>query len=385
MLKSTVSFLVFVLFVIMVSIIPVTASCTHAPAVDVAILLDTSNSMDGLINQAKSQLWTIVQQFARAEKNGDTPLLRVALFEYGNTNLPVSEGYLRQVVPLEDDLDVLSEALFGLSTKGGDEYCGQVIDEAITRLDWASESGTYRVVFIAGNEEFTQGSVDYQDACRRAVKQGIIINTIHCGDYDVGVADQWQLGAQLAGGEFFNIDQDRAVVHIRCPQDPRIIFLSDELNDTYLWFGSSEKRGEYFQNQMTQDSNASMLSSSVAVGRSLTKSSRIYNNCRRDLVDALEVDDSFLLTLPVDQLPDIMQRMTKQERAEYVREMTDKRTELKKEISELAVERELFLAAESERTTDELGSYTLGDAVVVAIWKQLHAAGFAMVGSDGAN
>ena len=29
------------------------------PAVDVAILLDTSNSMDGLISQAKSQLWTL--------------------------------------------------------------------------------------------------------------------------------------------------------------------------------------------------------------------------------------------------------------------------------------------------------------------------------------
>ena len=47
------------------------------PAVDVAILLDTSNSMDGLINQAKSQLWTIVQQFAKAKKKGQTPVLRV--------------------------------------------------------------------------------------------------------------------------------------------------------------------------------------------------------------------------------------------------------------------------------------------------------------------
>ena len=78
-----------------------------------AILLDTSNSMDGLINQAKSQLWTIVEQFAKAKKNGQTPLLRVALFEYGNTRLPAAEGYIRQVVPLIDDLDKLSQSLFG--------------------------------------------------------------------------------------------------------------------------------------------------------------------------------------------------------------------------------------------------------------------------------
>ncbi|MEO0586594.1 MAG: VWA domain-containing protein, partial [Planctomycetota bacterium] len=113
-------------------------------AVDVALLLDTSNSMDGLISQAKTQLWTIVQQFARAKHAGQTPTLRVALFEYGNTNLPASEGYLRQVVPLTDDLDALSDALFALTTNGGDEYCGQVINEAVTRLDWSDAPNAYQ-------------------------------------------------------------------------------------------------------------------------------------------------------------------------------------------------------------------------------------------------
>src|SRR5437667_9384336 len=42
------------------------------PAVDLAILLDTSNSMDGLIHQAKSQLWTIVQQFEGQEERPDS-------------------------------------------------------------------------------------------------------------------------------------------------------------------------------------------------------------------------------------------------------------------------------------------------------------------------
>ena len=37
-------------------------------AVDVAILLDTSSSMDGLIGQAQGQLWNIIQEFSNAEK-----------------------------------------------------------------------------------------------------------------------------------------------------------------------------------------------------------------------------------------------------------------------------------------------------------------------------
>jgi len=196
------------------------------PAVDIAILLDTSNSMDGLIDQAKTQLWTIVQQFAKAKKHGQTPELRVALFEYGNSNLPASEGYIRQVVPLTDNLDKLSESLFGLTTCGGDEYCGQVIREAVKRLDWSKEPNGYKAIFIAGNEPFTQGEVDYHKSCKQAIEKGIVVNTIHCGTRQEGIQGGWQNGAQLAEGEFLNIDQDRATVEIDCPQDKVIIKLN---------------------------------------------------------------------------------------------------------------------------------------------------------------
>jgi len=45
--------------------IPTTA--TSANKIKVALLLDTSNSMDGLIEQAKSQLWKIVGALANVE------------------------------------------------------------------------------------------------------------------------------------------------------------------------------------------------------------------------------------------------------------------------------------------------------------------------------
>jgi hypothetical protein len=37
---------------------------TKKAKVQIALLLDTSNSMDGLIDQAKSQLWKIVNEMA---------------------------------------------------------------------------------------------------------------------------------------------------------------------------------------------------------------------------------------------------------------------------------------------------------------------------------
>src|SRR3954471_11370743 len=72
-----------------------------------ALLLDTSNSMDGLIEQAKSQLWKVVNELAAAKcTDGSRPSIKIALYEYGNDNLSPDEGYVRQVNGLTDDLDL---------------------------------------------------------------------------------------------------------------------------------------------------------------------------------------------------------------------------------------------------------------------------------------
>jgi hypothetical protein len=356
------------------------------PTVDVAILLDTSNSMDGLINQAKSQLWTIVQQFAKAKKAGQTPALRVALFEYGNMGLPASEGYIRQVVPLGDDLDKLSEALFALKTNGGDEYCGQVIDVAVKSLDWSKEPNGYKAIFIAGNEPFTQGPVKYQDACKLAIERGIVVNTIHCGNGDEGRSGMWQDGARLAEGESFNIDQDRAVVQIKCPQDAILIQLNAELNKTYLWYGAASERRMYCANQMAQDSNAAQLGTSVIAARSRAKASSGYQNYHRDLVDTLSVEKEVLTRVATEELPAEMQDMKSDEREAYVKKMAARRAELQAEIGKLSLVRDAYIEKEQAVTASAAGApSTLGDVMVTAIDKQMAEAGFEQAGGGEVN
>ncbi len=43
--------------------------------VQIAMLLDTSSSMNGLINQTKNQLWSIVNELTSSEKDGDNPIV----------------------------------------------------------------------------------------------------------------------------------------------------------------------------------------------------------------------------------------------------------------------------------------------------------------------
>src|SRR5262245_15502901 len=91
--------------------------------IQVAILLDTSGSMDGLIDQAKSQLWRIVNELAAARRQGAAARVEIALYEYGKQTVSAEDGFVRRILPFTDDLDRVSEALFALRTNGGEEYC----------------------------------------------------------------------------------------------------------------------------------------------------------------------------------------------------------------------------------------------------------------------
>ena len=135
------------------SILPIARALeakNERPLVQIALLLDTSNSMDGLIDQAKGQLWKIVNEFINARQNGQRPQLQVALYEYGNNGLSAAKGYIRQVQPFTTDLDKISEELFKLKTNGGEEYCGWVIQTALESLAWSGSRHDFRAIFIAG-------------------------------------------------------------------------------------------------------------------------------------------------------------------------------------------------------------------------------------------
>ncbi len=126
------------------------------PKIQAAILLDVSNSMDGLIEQAKAQLWNMVSVMGKAKCDGVAPQIEIALYEYGRSSNNLADGYVKQISPFTSDLDKLSQDLFKLTTNGGDEYCGHVIHTSLNELAWDTSSLNYKVIFIAGNEDFLQ-------------------------------------------------------------------------------------------------------------------------------------------------------------------------------------------------------------------------------------
>ena len=343
------------------------------PVIQLALLLDTSNSMDGLINQAKSRLWRIVSETGRARRDGREPILQVALYEYGNDSLSPLKRYIRQVVPFTRDLDYLSQELFALRTNGGSEYCGQVILDAGRQLQWNSRPDALKLIFIAGNEPFTQGPTSYVRASNAAERRGIVVNTIFCGDYREGIDTGWEEGARLTGGKYFSIDSDYTHQYIRAPQDERIEELNGRLNRTYLGYGA---RGEAKKEvQEEQDQNASSLNMASLLERARVKSSSGYTNSSWDLVDAVTEGEVAIADLEDDQLPQEMRPMTPQEREEYLKEMQVERRRIQEEITRLSGERDRYLREQQAAVSEES---TLDSAMIEAVRESAEARGFVL-------
>lgn len=344
------------------------------PRIQIAILLDTSSSMDGLINQAREQLWKVVNTFATAKKEGKRPSLELALYEYGNDRLNAEKGFIRQVSPFTTNLDKVSELLFALKTGGGAEYCGQVISTATQDLAWSDSPKDLKLIYIAGNEPFTQGPVRFEESVKASITKGIVVNTIHCGDERQGIAGKWKDAALLADGNFLSIDHNRAVAHVAAPQDAEIARLGAELNKTYVAFGKEGRASA--ERQEAQDRNAARGSAGVAVQRSLSKSSAYYDNSDWDLVDAQKKGKVKVEELKPAEMPEPMKAMAPPERAAYVEKLSKERAALQSKIQSLNQEREKFVAAERAKKAAEGGAKTLDAALIESVRAQGQAAAF---------
>lgn len=346
------------------------AVSARAGHVDLALCLDTSNSMDGLINAARTKLWDVVNTLATARPR---PILRVALYEYGNARLEGETGWVRRVLGLTDDLDTVYKELMALGTNGGEEYVARVVTRAAADLDWSADKQALKIIVVAGNESATQDpQIRHVDAAKQAITAGIMVNTIFCGPHAEGVQTGWAEVARAADGKYASIEQDRTFT-VATPVDGKLMELGAELNQTYVPYGAAGREGA--ANQAAQDRNAAAVAPAAGAQRAVAKSSSLYTNARWDLVDAAQ-DEAFTLEdVPEVDLPEELRKMTPAERRDHLDRLGARRTRLQEQIQELAKEQRRFIEAERARQADKAGA-SLDAALVDALTAQAEAKGF---------
>lgn len=345
--------------------------------VDVVLCLDTSNSMDGLIDSAKRKLWAIVNDIAKLEP---APTLRVALYSYGNNDYDKSKGWVRKDLDLTADLDEVYKQLNALRTHGGEEYVARVTRDALADLKWSEGKEAMRLIFVCGNEPANQDKeVTLASVATTAKAKNIVVNTIYCGSPDRPEAAGWKEFASMCGGKYAYIDQNRSqsASVVKTPFDDEIQKLGVSMNSTYCWYGA--KGREAGANQLAQDKNAGKSSAEAATERSVTKAGRFYQNAACDLIDRLETEKDFdLKKIKEEDLPEELKKLKPEEREPYLKKKSAERTEIKKKIAELGAKRAKFIEEESKKEPKSAADKAFDEALRGILKEQAAAKGMTM-------
>jgi hypothetical protein len=152
-----------------------------------------------------------------------------------------------------------------------------------------------------------------------------------------------------------SIDHNQKTVYIPTPYDDRIEVLNDQLNSTYVYYGTAGTSKKELQ--ATQDKNAESYGKANKVERAVSKSSQVYKNESWDLVDAAKDNEKVVESAATETLPEEMKTMTVEQRKVYVKQKSAERTKIQAEIQSLQKQRQTYLqqnkpAASTEKSLD---------------------------------
>ncbi len=339
--------------------------------VDLVICLDTSGSMEQLIDSARGRVWDIVTELSEATP---TPDLRVGLLTYGTPDTSSEEqGWVVRQSDLTGDLDTVYGKMMALTTEGGDEFVGWVLDDAIKTMSWSDDGQALRLIFVAGNESADQGTDrrNFRYVAEGARQRDIIINPIYAGPRDQGVKELWDQVAIHGGGDFAAIDVGAGTLQIASPFDAELKALNHELNATYIPYGEQGATG--LANQLAQDANAGRMGAQSCSSRVAAKGCGLYNNASWDLVDAMQQPGFEWKTIDTSRLPKGIDEMNPLQLKNYVDGMRVVRAAVQDRITAVGAQRKAWLLVETRKHS---GGQSLDQALMASLRRQAETKGF---------
>lgn len=321
---------------------------THArPRVDLVFVLDTTGSMDGLLQAAKEKIWSIASTMAQAQP---APEIRIGLVGFRDRG----DEYVTRVFDLTSDLDSMYAHLMDFRAGGGGdgpESVNAALADAVERMDWSSAPGAYKAMFLVGD---APPHMDYQDdtpytaTVAAARERGIVVNTIRCGN-DAAVLAPWQQIASLGQGKYLEVDTNGSAVAMTSPYDRRLAELGAALDDTRLHYGSAQAKAA----GRAKDEATSRLereASLAARARRATFNAYAVGSLNalgeQDLLRDLDSGKVQLEALAPAELPAAIAALPAPARAAALRDKAAERRRIERELRELAASRADYLARE---------------------------------------
>jgi hypothetical protein len=328
------------------------------PRVEVAFVLDSTGSMGGLIEGAKQKIWSIANSII-AQK--PTPEVRIGLVTYRDRG----DEYVTEKFDLTGDIDTVFKNLQSFTADGGGddpESVNEALHVAVTGLNWGADKSVLKIIFLVGDyppHMDYKDDVKYPETCRVAVKKGLIINTVQCGDVSE-TTPVWQQIARLSEGSYVALAQSGNMTAVATPFDEDVARVSAALGATIVPYGDRERQAE----ARSKVDKAASAPASVAADRAaynLASGGKAIQGTGDLVADAAEgsVDPAKVST---ELLPPEMQKMSPAERAKYITKQKAARDALNTTLAELGRKRADYISAEQKRMAAAAGAAGNGDA-----------------------
>lgn len=334
--------------------------------VEIVFVLDTTGSMGGLIQSAKDKIWSIVNDVMQHQRAGAK--VRIGLVGYRDRG----DDYITKITELSENLDEVYRDLMNFKAQGGGDMPEDVrraLHEGVNNVQWSAPNAKLaRIVFLVGDAKPHTDYKDYPttvETAKKAKKQGIIINTIQCGNLPE-TDKYWREIAQYANGEYFAIAQDGGTRSITTPYDEKLAKLSSKLDSAYVPYGAPSIRAEaHVRAEATADAMVGAASEAKAA-RAYNKVINKHAYSSDDLVQAIENGSVKLADVKTSDLPDNMQKMSMAEREDYINKLIAERKATREEIAKVYKERDAYIRAHTEDIADGFDA-----AVAEALLKQI--------------
>jgi Mg-chelatase subunit ChlD len=327
--------------------------------VELLFVLDTTGSMGGMLEGAKSKIWGIVNDVLQQQGQGGATV-RVGLVAYRDRG----DAYVTRVTPLTENLDAVYAQLMGLKAQGGGdgpEDVRSAMAEGLRLGGWSAPGArTSQVMFLVGD---APPHDDYRNmpatdtSARNAARRGIIVNAIQCGS-DEQTTQAWRNVAQYGGGEYFAIAQDGGVDVVVTPYDQQLARLGEQMGGTYMAYGAAEKRMARKSAQVAMESSMKAAAPAPAqADRALNKAlnEKAYDDS--DLVQKAESGGIALPQIAEAELPDALRSLAPAQRQAALDKAVAQRKGLRDQIVAVSKQREQYLAEQRRKSSGGKGGF----------------------------
>lgn len=336
--------------------------------VEIVFVLDTTGSMGGLINGAKTKIWNIVNEILQNQSKGTK--VKIGLIGYRDRG----DEYVTKIIPLSENIDdTYSELMSFVAAGGGDtpEDVRRALHEAVNNIQWSnSTKNLSKIIFLVGDAPPHEDYQDYPSTivtAKKAKEKGIIINTIQCGNLP-NTNKFWSNIAQNANGEYFAIPQDGGSYVMKTPYDKKLETLANELDRKYIPYGKITAQREAVSDKMMKDAKISSGATTEAkADRAKNKALNKYSYSSDDLIQSIENNSVKLSSLEQEELPETMQKMSQVEQKKYVDNLIKERNKIREEITKISKEREAYIKENSKSNKDSFDA-----SVSKALEKQIN-------------